>query len=656
MQKQKIENISLNEFCDQRKAQYLLENIDDISRKLNINTKSKIELCKKYCKEVVESKSGISKRLYKNENNVLSLKKDRLSLNSVEKSYVDVLASTDYTAMNIDYFEIESEIRCTIRVLLIKYLKKNDFDIALIGVNDSILVRNTMTLSPAIINDIQQHILKKTGHKIKCSTKKIESEIKIKQGDLKTDEIYFIDDEKDASDILIELLGKKIMKCGTRYFIQKDETNIYVEDLTKGNKEVDHFLIKFISNLHIKKNTASGPKPYSRTASGIKQLLIVLIPCIPNTPNFVKDLWQSNIGKLCFLNGYYEFKTKKFKQYDNETFTIAHVDKIYNPHVSQATIDTVMNKILNPILYDEKQRNHILHWFARGLAGEYTEKTWGAGLGNRNSGKSVITDYFRESFGSSYIGSFTSEELLCNRVGSGDVAKKNAFLIPFEFRRLNFSNELKLSDDAGHKLKLDGNMIKSISSGGDEKKARLNFKDEINFQIQGRMVLFMNELPSVSPVDAKETLNIFEFKSIFKRELSEQEQTITADEHSECKYFVADDNIKHMIKDEDIQNALIQIMFNSYTDKPSVKIVDDNNEDYNDEDVDDNKQLLKLFKFTSAHQDRISIKDYKEMLSDNGINMSASKNKLTLNKLGVGNAKSGSTRYYTGIKIQEPSE
>ena len=55
-----------------------------------------------------------------------------------------------------------------------------------------------------------------------------------------------------------------------------------------------------------------------------------------------------------------------------------------------------------------------------------------------------------------------------------------------EFRRINISNELKTEDETGKKLKLDGNILKSIASGGDTQTARLNYRDAINFKIQGR--------------------------------------------------------------------------------------------------------------------------------------------------------------------------
>ena len=89
------------------------------------------------------------------------------------------------------------------------------------------------------------------------------------------------------------------------------------------------------------------------------------------------------------------------------------------------------------------------------------------GLGNRNSGKGVLYDLFKNTF-QDYVGSFNAEELLITRVGDGDVAKKLEWIIPLEFKRLNFSNEIKTEDNKGNKLKLDGACIKKLSGGGDE--------------------------------------------------------------------------------------------------------------------------------------------------------------------------------------------
>ena len=61
-----------------------------------------------------------------------------------------------------------------------------------------------------------------------------------------------------------------------------------------------------------------------------------------------------------------------------------------------------------------------------------------------------------------------------------DPAKKQSWMIDFEFARLCYSNEITI--DHNGEARLDGNQIKRFSSGGDELCARKNFKDETYFR------------------------------------------------------------------------------------------------------------------------------------------------------------------------------
>jgi len=48
---------------------------------------------------------------------------------------------------------------------------------------------------------------------------------------------------------------------------------------------------------------------------------------------------------------------------------------------------------------------------------------------------------------------------------------------------------------------LDGNIIKTVSSGGDPITARQNYKDEVEFVMAGTAFVFANDIPSISPMD-----------------------------------------------------------------------------------------------------------------------------------------------------------
>ncbi len=471
-----------------------------------------------------------------------------------------------------------------------------------------------------------------------------------------------INDDTEGAKYIIEQLNNKIIKCHDiiymcdRVFIKLyDNANIYLEDKTMHFKRTYNYLLKLILELPIKKMDARGNvKPYSQNMSGAKQLAETTFTLLKEDNEFIDKTWHSNIGKLCFLNGYYNFKTKQFKPYDANTYTTVWVNMDFPTNINETYEKKLKDDVLNKILYNDKVQKNFLNWCSRGLAGEYTEKTWSIGLGFRNSGKSVITDLFSEAF-NNYVGTFNAEELLCTRIGNGDISKKLSWLIPFQFRRLNFSNELKTCDDNGRKLKMDGNQIKSVSSGGDKKTARSNYKDPFEFKIQGRMCLFMNDILETDPKDATETLQVFEFMSIFKSELTDENIKVNEDKECETKYFLKDDKIKELIKDEEIKKAFIKIIIDNYSNEP---IYSTNTSDFVASDNNLVIELKDLYDFTLNKQDKMTVEEVNNINKDNlNPNYTKAKIKQTLSSMGIcqqvitENKKS--TRYYTGLKLKK---
>ena len=515
------------------------------------------------------------------------------------------------------------------------------------------MIRKTQDLSTSIILDLNKYITKNSEYKIEFVIKPFEKIIDIPKEELTyINDKYHVDNDAEGADIIISLLNKKLIKSNGRYFIKKfDNANIFIEDQSTGFKDSKDIMIKFISNCNILINSANGPRDYSKLSKGCNNICTMFFARMPIDDNFINKTWNSNLLKLCFLNGYYDFKTSIFKDYDDETFTTVYINRNYSDNVDELYIKKVYDIILDPIFSDKNQQNYILNWFARGIAGHYEEKTWSVGLGSRNSGKSVITDLFKNTF-NSYVGTFNAEEMSSIRVGNGDIAKKLAWCIPFQFRRLNFSNELKTEDDSGRKIKLDGNIIKSITSGGDEKTARLNFKDEIQFKIQSRMCLFMNEMIDISPQDACETLSIFVFPTIFKKNIDEHDDKINNVEDSIYKIKKANDDIKNIIQNENIQNAFLHIILNSYSKNPLIKPIEivENLAKYNDDSTGDDNILNNLFEFTLNKLDRIPLAQYNDIIRLNKLNKS--KAQLILNKNGVVDLKSMSSRFKIGIKIK----
>ena len=132
-------------------------------------------------------------------------------------------------------------------------------------------------------------------------------------------------------------------------------------------------------------------------------------------------------------------------------------------------------------------------------------------MGERDCGKGVLGCDLENAFGD-YVRASNSENFLYKHNGA-DSAKALSWLVPFEFKRLLLTNEI--TKDSEGKVRINGNILKKLASGGDKIEARVNHKDEINFKIQARPVMFCNDLPDIQPSDAKETAYMFRHPSKF---------------------------------------------------------------------------------------------------------------------------------------------
>ncbi len=542
-----------------------------------------------------------------------------------------------------------------------RFFLKNNYEVTSLCF-DGLTVLKKKEINDDILKALNGYVEKESEYKVEFIIKPMDDGMKIDMSKLKNyNDRIIIDNDEEGANCVIESLKNKIVKCNGRVFVRKyEDANIYVEDESANFTNTKEFLLHYTLKKNfqkvVKKKEGDELVPYSKDLSGAKNISQSVFVLIENNEDFVNKTWNSNLNKLCFLNGYYDFTEKAFKKYDEDTYTTVYINNNYTETVDEISLNVLYDKVLNPILHNKETQKRFLNWCARGLAGNYTEKTWGVGLGFRNSGKSVITDLFKNTF-NSYIGTFNADQLLCNRLSGGDEAKKLSWLIPFQFRRLNFSNELKSVDENGKTLKLDGNQIKSVSSGGDEKTARKNYKDEIQFKLQGRMCLFMNDLIQTDPKDASETLQIFEFMSIFKKELTEENEIINSNPDCETKYFLKDDSIKKLIQDENIKKAFIKVIIDSYTDEPIIK---NDVDEFIDDDSNVANKIKEIYNITLNNSDRITISDVNDYNKSRLSTISKSKIKQTLSSLGISiksiTENKKTTKYYIGLKLKEIQE
>jgi phage/plasmid-associated DNA primase len=163
--------------------------------------------------------------------------------------------------------------------------------------------------------------------------------------------------------------------------------------------------------------------------------------------------------------------------------------------------DRKLETEVNKVLFENPYNNPLVGKFykyciARAMAGNIEDKIWISIVGNPNCGKGVMTTALTCAF-DEYVGAYNPNVLKFNPRDSIDEARKLAWYVPLIGCRIALGNEVRL-DGKG----LDGNQMKTLSSGGDTLLVRQNFKDQVNIEMITTFILLVNDMPPIMPCDS----------------------------------------------------------------------------------------------------------------------------------------------------------
>ena len=240
-------------------------------------------------------------------------------------------------------------------------------------------------------------------------------------------------------------------------------------------------------------------------AERIAKLMLDKMP--PDTA-FPEQLQRASRDRLFYANGYWDFQSASFETHESaDVITPTRIATPFPAHPGEAAMEEIKRRVWNAIFPREDECQAMLTFLARGLAGRVNDEVWAAMIGERNCGKSAMTDALKAAFGP-YVEDFSGRHLM-NKPGSSDAARDFTFAMPFEHARLAIANELPTE---GH---LNGTTMKQITSGGDRVSARKLYNDARNFVPKARILLCGNRLPEMQPDDARKTMARFKCRTEF---------------------------------------------------------------------------------------------------------------------------------------------
>jgi len=261
---------------------------------------------------------------------------------------------------------------------------------------------------------------------------------------------------------------------------------------------------------------------------------------------------------------------------------------------------------------------------ARSIAGCFRDKKFMVCLGDANSSKGTITSAMRGAFGG-YVVEWNANYLKYNPSSGADEAKKLSWICAIKNARLALSNECRMD-----KALIDGNLLKTLSSGGDQLTVRQNFRDEVPVTLFASFFYFGNDLPEVSPKDSgiATRLRVVRFTKQFVEEPVGPHQVL------------ADPAIKAKLLTDEWRNAIFWTIVDSYgilMDEPS-EVVEETKEWV---PLDDNRfreTLEELFTIDISNKNDTNYVAAREIISavrGRGIVMSDPKIGRELKKLGL---------------------
>jgi hypothetical protein len=431
-------------------------------------------------------------------------------------------------------------------------------------------------------------------------------------------------DDIGASKIVVEFYKGSLVSCKGNFYVNYDD--IWIDN----PNDVEKILINMIGALDIKFYGADGKRQYSYSNS-IKHIKDC-ITCVKADTSIINDnfydkMIKNNIYYLPFIDCIYSFKdnkTYKYKELPNINFTFK-INRNF-PKLNQKHYDELMERVINPIYPDEEERLYNAHIRARALAGCIHDKIWYGYGGSRNSGKGVETNLMKLAFGD-FISIFDCNCLLSKK-HNDDPAKALAWTVDKRNARIIISNEI---DNENKNSKINGNLIKTLASGGDSIEARRLYQNSIIFKPQFTVIINYNTLCEISPSDAMENLEQFEYKSKFVP----KEELIDGVPYLKLK----DDNIKHLIKEDSIIDAYTLYVLNAFREvrMPTPKSIKISTEISNAEkEMTAEQFIIKNFITTNDDKDKLHTETINNILDENGYKTNIVETGRMINRIGLG--------------------
>jgi hypothetical protein len=257
--------------------------------------------------------------------------------------------------------------------------------------------------------------------------------------------------------------------------------------------------------------------------------------------------------KLCFKDGYWDFQLGTFHRGSfPELCFIQGVNAVFPQHRPEY-VDKVREEVFTRPYSSTEVRDFVLIALARALAGDQMAKCGYFIIGPSNSGKGMVTRLL-ESALPGVVQQFDAANLC--KDSSDDPAKDLGWVSSIWHQRIVVANEFNLRGRSGRMQRINGNVWKSVVSGGTDKiRCRLLYQNAAAVTPQFTPFILANDMPSFdNPGDS----------GTQTRTVATHMDRCAVQEPAGPHQFRADPRLRERVLQPEYQAGLVWLLLESY--------------------------------------------------------------------------------------------
>ena len=459
--------------------------------------------------------------------------------------------------------------------------------------------------------------------------------------------------------------------CGPN--IQREGDTLYYFDETTGMWSSHEDAFRYRVHKHKEALLFHSPEGKIMNYGGMERNIAAMRKSIrfqvPDT-NFMRDNADKSLGKLLFADGIFDFATGFTPGFDPALVFLKRIDRPFPVEAPCDDLITQVDRVLFKDAFEEDPEgaavgDYLKKAITMGLYGDYFRKKFYVAIGDANCGKGLIVCALRSAF-CGYVDEFSANELIYNAGNSQDEARRLAWLKDLVGARVAFSNEMRLVGSAT----ADGNLIKAISSGGDQHKVRGNFENGASMVNRVTCFCLANDFTKITPSPSSDTglQERLRFSRYTKQFVEEPRGP-----HERLK----NPDIKHLFKTVAWKDALFYVIWRCWTamEESERKLDGDlrtpagvraETKEWVSDGDDSLRDVLEgRFEFTDSFRDMVSTKEVVALVLEKGLKMSKTKIGIEVRKMirtrgwdetqktKVLEIRSGNVSVYHGIRVKE---